>query len=104
MQFLGAGIEIKAATVTRALSASATLNFASTAADATRDLTITVTGAADGDFVILGIPNASMPGAGGCFIAWVSAADTVTVRFWNNTASSIDPGSGTFTALVLKAS
>lgn len=75
--------------------ASATLDFGSTAANTVTDLTITVTGAASGDIVTLGVPNGSVP-AGGTFFAWVSATNTVTVRFANNTTGALDPASGTF--------
>lgn len=80
---------------------SSTLDFGSTSGGASTDLTITVTGAVSGDIVWLGVPNGSMP-AGGTFFAWVSAADTVTVRFANNSGGSLDPSSGTFKVKVLK--
>lgn len=80
------------------LSASATLDFASTAAGAVTDLTITVTGAALSDTVAIGVPNGSVP-ATGTFQAWVSAANTVTVRYQNNDLiTARDPASGTFRA------
>ncbi len=77
------------------LSAAAALDFASTAAQSSTDLTITVTGAVDGDTVVLGVPNASIT-ADSCFTAWVSAADTVKVRFNNYSSGALDPASGTF--------
>lgn len=89
-------------TIPMTLRGSATLNFASTPAGGKSDLTITVSGAADGDAVFLGVPNASSV-ANGCFTAWVSAANTVTVRFTNNDLSSTyDPASGTFKVTVNK--
>lgn len=78
-----------------------TLNFPSTAAGASSDLTITVTGAVDGNPVSLGVPNASTL-SNGIFTAWVSAADTVKVRFTNNSSGALDPASGAFRATVLK--
>lgn len=89
--------------VSKVLSATATLDFADTAPQATTDLTITVTGAVDGNIVVMGIVNASQP-AGACdFRAWVSAADTVTVRFTNNNlVGNINPASGTFRATVIQ--
>lgn len=84
------------------LTGSATLNFASTAAGASTDLTITVTNALDGDPVSVGVPNASTL-ANGVFTAWVSAANTVTVRFTNtNLVTALDPASGTFKVSVSK--
>lgn len=83
-------------------SATATLNFPSTAASTCSDLTITVTGAADGNPATPGVPNASIL-ANGSYSAWVSASNTVTVRFCNHQAvGALDPASGTFRATVLK--
>jgi len=84
------------------LSGSATLDFPSTASLGQSDLTITVTGAADGDIVTLGVVNALRSVTGVRYMAWVSAADTVTVRFNNDTVSSVDPASATFKVSVQK--
>ena len=81
------------------LAASATLDFPATTAGGTQDLTITVTGAADGDPVSLGVPNGSV--GSGLYFAWVSASNTVTVRFYNPTGGSINPTSGTFKVKVI---
>jgi hypothetical protein len=89
-------------TLAKTLTNTATLNFGSTAAGTSTDLTITVTGAADGDAVSLGVPNGSTV-ANGSFTAWVSASNTVTVRFTNNDlVSALDPASGTFRVSVVK--
>jgi hypothetical protein len=87
---------------TPSATASATLDFGSTLPSASTDLTMTVTGASVGDVVILGVPNASVPANGG-FFAWVSASNTVSVRFFNNDAlASLDPASGSFKSTILK--
>ena len=86
--------------VTNTLSASATLNFPSTGSRMSSDLTITVNGAAIGDAVSLGTPAA--PTTNSVFVAFVSAANTVTVRFNNYTNASLDPASGTFKVVVHK--
>jgi hypothetical protein len=88
-------------TITKALSGSASLNFGSIGAAAQADLTITITGAAVGDEVIMALPAA--PTAGLIFNAFVSAANTVTVRASNITAASIDPAAATFGAIVIAA-
>lgn len=89
-------------TIARVLKGSNTLDFGSTAAGAVTDLTITVTGAADGDVVNLSVPNASQTTTGS-FSAWVSAADTVTVRYRIAAlVGSEDPASGTFKVTVTK--
>ena len=80
-------------------SATATLDFGSIAAASQADLTITVTGASVGDSVSLGLP--ASPTAGLVFNAWVSAANTVTIRATNITAAAIDPASATYRATVM---
>lgn len=90
---------------TQALTAtfrnSATLNFGSTAASSSSDLTITVTGASVGDPVALGLPGTI--DANSTYTAWVSATNTVTVRFNNyQSVGAIDPASGTFKVIVYK--
>jgi hypothetical protein len=89
-------------TVAKTLTSTATLDFGNTAASSSTDLTITVTGAADGDPVVVTPPNGSVA-ANAIFTAWVSAANTVTVRFSNlDTVNAADPASGTFRAEVVK--
>lgn len=83
------------------LTATAALNFASINAAASADLTITVAGAAVNDSVALGLPAA--PTAGIVFNAFVSAANTVTVRATNITAGAVDPASATYRVTVIKA-
>lgn len=89
------------ATLTKVLSGSASLNFPSIATTASADLTITVTGAAVGDEVVMALPAA--PTAGIVFNAFVSAANTVTIRASNITGGSIDPAAATYGVIVLAA-
>lgn len=84
----------------QALTGSATLDFASTLTQAGTDLTITVTGAAVGDPVSLGPPAALLSAS--LYTAWVSSANTVSVRFNNYSAGTLDPASGTFNVVVWK--
>lgn len=85
------------------LTATGALDFPSTAAGVSSDLTIALTGAVLGDCVILGTPNDSIIAAHGTYSAWVSATDTVTVRFSNNDLTTArDPASGTFRVALLK--
>jgi hypothetical protein len=88
-------------TVNHGLPGSATLNFPSTNAQLSADLTITVTGAAAGDVVSLGVPNAAV-NANTSYSAWVSAANTVTVRFNNYSSGTVDPASALFKVFVTK--
>lgn len=82
------------------VSGSTSLDFGSINAGATSELTITVTGAAVGDTVQLA-PPATLE-AGLIATGFVSAANTVTVRLANITGSPIDPGSATWSAVVLQ--
>lgn len=83
------------------LFASAALDFPSVAAAGQQELTITVTGAAVGDAVMLA-PPATLT-AGLVATARVSAANTVTVRLSNITAGALDPASATWGARVIKS-
>ena len=89
-------------TLAKTLTASATLDFGATAHNASTDLTITVTGAAVGDRVALSVPTAAQS-AKGVFVAFVSAANTVIVRFWNLSGTDgEDPASGSFGVSVIR--
>ncbi len=86
-------------TMAKTLIGSASLDFPSTATRIGSDLTITVTGATTNDFVIVNPPALS---ANTCYTAWVSAANTVTVRFNNYSGGTLNPAAGTFRVTVLK--
>ena len=79
----------------------ATLDFPSVSAQSYQDLTITVTGAVSGDAVALGVTTGAIA-AGVAYTAWVSAADTVTVRAHNYTGGAVNPGSGNFRASIIR--
>lgn len=81
------------------ISATATLDFPSTTSTTVSDLTITVTGAAVGDVVAIGVPNGSTTTTGE-FTGWVSASNTVKIRY--SPKATEDPASGTFKATVIK--
>jgi len=78
----------------------AIMDFPSTSAQSSSDLTATVTGAVAGTPVLLGVPNASVV-ANTSYSAWVSSTNTVTVRFNNYSSSSANPASGSFYLIVL---
>lgn len=81
---------------------SATLDFPNVNAGSEQDLNVTVTGAAIGDVVSLGINGGAMP-TGISYIGWVSAANTVTVRCYNyKPTGGVDPSSATFKVKVFK--
>lgn len=61
--------------------------------------TVTVPGAALGDFASVAF---SLATSGITITAWVSAANTVSVRFQNESGGTLDLGSGILTARVQK--
>lgn len=85
--------------LTKHLSATASLDFASIAANTTAELDITVTGAAAGDTVIVSPSGAPEAGLG-----WQGFAgtDLVTVRLSNETTAAIDPAARTWRVDVWK--
>ncbi|MGH2665671.1 hypothetical protein [Flavobacterium sp.] len=89
-------------TLSKTLTASSSLNFPSLNAGTTSTLTVTITGAQVNDPVALGIPIATITDSRLDFQAWVSAADTVTIRVTNLTLGTINPPAGTFKVAVLK--
>lgn len=89
------------ATVTKVLTKSESINFPSISAAGQATVEITVTGAAVGDEVVLGLPSA--PAAGLVFNAFVSATNTVSIRASNITASPVDPAAATYGVVVIAA-
>lgn len=95
-----ASLQVDTVKVTKLLTGSGTIDFPSTLAQASGDATITVTGAAVGDFVIPIMPS---PPSGCAFVCLgVTAPDTISFRFVNPTAAPVDPASGTFSALLIR--
>jgi hypothetical protein len=94
-------VTIEGNTVSTRLTNTATLDFPSVSAQSQASLTMTVTGAVTGDAVALGVPTAAVTN-GIDYTAWVSAADTVTVRAANYSAGPLDPASGTFRATIIR--
>lgn len=85
------------------LQASSSINFPATAPNTYSEQTTTITGAAVGDVVVIGIDAASVPNKNCNFIAWVSSTNTVTIRFCNNDPSTtVDPAAGLFNIKIIK--
>lgn len=80
------------------LVGSATFNPSDLADGAGETTTVTVTGAALGDFV--DAVSFSLDTQGIMLNGWVSAADTVSVRFQNESGGQLNIGSGTLRAMV----
>lgn len=84
-----------------ALTDTATLDFGTIAPNGHETLTITITGAALGDVVSLGISNSSVNDHG-AYMAWVSATNTVSIKCYNFDGSGFDPAAGVFKVKVFK--
>ena len=89
------------AAVGEILTGSKTFDAGSLVDAAGTSTTVTVTGAALGDFVT-GV-SLSVDLQGITATAYVSAADTVTVRFQNESGGTLDLASATLRVLVRKA-
>lgn len=95
----GVTVAAGSTTIKKHLRLTTTLDFPSIAAHTTAELTVAVTGAVVGDKATAHPNSAPEPGLtfGG---AYVSAANTVTVRVANVTAAAIDPANRTWHVLV----
>jgi len=51
--------------------------------------------------VAIGVPNGAVS-AGSVYTAWVSAANTVTIRFFNGSPGAVNPASSTFRAAIMQ--
>ena len=83
------------------LTGTATYDPNSLADGAGETTTVTVTGAALGDQVDVSF---SLDLSGVIMFGWVSATNTVSVRFQNESGTLVDLGSGTITAVIRRAS
>lgn len=99
-QFYGTVSSGSRSILVRALQGFATLDFPNTTSGTASALTITVTGAVIGDGVVLHVPPGAIP-ASGTYFGWVSAADTVTIRFQAG-GSNQNPASGLFAVTIIK--
>ena len=86
--------------LTRSLTASGSLTFGSTGGGASSTTTINVAGAAVGDAVSLGLQG-TFTTIAGVFLAYVSATNIVTVRYYNPSGGAITPGTGTVRVSVI---
>lgn len=91
---IGGGTPIK-----KVLEGSASLTWTSIVPGASQDQSLTITGAAVGNGVILGMP-ASVT-AGIAYDGRVAASNIVAVRATNATSGTVTPGAGTFSAIVM---
>jgi hypothetical protein len=87
---------------TLALSGSVTHDFGTIPNNSSATTTVSVTGAVDGDFVVVTKPIANAWSNGESYTAWVSGPDQVTVRQNNNSGGSAGFGSQTINVKVIK--
>lgn len=102
--FLQSDIRFSSGARLSLLTGTASLDFTALAGNTCEEFAITVTGAADGDPVSLGVPAAAANVDNkATFTAFVSAPDTVLVRRCNPTAgATADPAAATVRANVSK--
>ena len=103
----GSGVIVNGgAPVKKILSGTASVDFTALAAGSCENFTITVTGAANGDPVYVGIPAAAWATTEYATINYfVSAADTVTVKrcnLTNSTTARSNPAAVTIRAVVVQ--
>lgn len=89
--------------IQQALADTTTLNFPDTAASSESDLTVTITGIATTNWALSWNIGAAAMGSNRIYQAWISSANTITVRFRNvNTATNQDPSPAVFSFVATK--
>jgi len=90
-------------TITKMLKGTVTVDLASVLTLATTERTVTLTGAAVGDIVLMAPPTAGLA-AGLCITnVQVSAADTIKIRVFNGSGGTIDEASGTWYYTIIRS-
>jgi hypothetical protein len=92
---VGQGVP-SASLIKKILAGTFVLDIASIAGATSAEQSVTITGVAVGDLVIVMGPDAGLSVAVAITQAFVSAADTVKFRVVNPTAGALDPASATF--------
>lgn len=92
---------VPSSTIPTILSQTTILDFPSITPGTAEDLTMTVTGAALGDGVTVARLG-GFPYSNAIMTAWVSVADTVTVRIFNLSAVPLDPAADNYRVRVIK--
>jgi hypothetical protein len=82
------------------LRVSATIDFPSIPSGSQRTTTVTVNGAAFGDAVVLGLPGSDTSNV--VYSAYVSTANTVTIKAMNIGSSSSDPSNQQYRIYVIR--
>lgn len=82
--------------ITKIVKGTVTIDPASVAATTVATQTFTLTGAVVGDSLTLNIPTAGLTAGMLICQSWVSAADTISVTFYNTTGAPIDLASASW--------
>jgi hypothetical protein len=90
-------------TVTKVLKGTVSVNPASLNNATAADESITISGAAVGDAVILNPPTAGLTAGMLIVGAWVSATDTVKVRLYNSTGAPINEAAADWTYTLIRS-
>lgn len=85
------------------LKGTVAVTIAAGLAAAEEDITVTITGAAAGDIVMVTPLSTAMETGVGIAGAWVSAADTVKIRVTNLSASTLTGSTTNFSYLIIKS-
>jgi hypothetical protein len=88
-------------TLAKTLTTTATLNFGQIGSNSSVSTTVTLTGAAAGDIVLLGLPTAGVA-SNITYTGYVTAPNTVTVMCVNAGTGQVTTNSGTFRVTILK--
>lgn len=89
--------------ITKILKGTISVTLAAIAAAAEADVSLTISGAAAGDIVMLTPLNAAMETGVAIVGAWVSATDTVKVRVSNVHTSSLTGSTANWSYLIIKS-
>jgi hypothetical protein len=101
---LATGLTVGSGTqITKILRGTVSVNPASLNGTTAADTSVTISGAATGDTVIMNAPTAGL--TAGMFIvgAWVSATDTVKVRLYNSTGAPIDEAAANWSYCLIRS-
>ena len=89
--------------LTKILKGTISVTVAAGLAAAEEDVSVTITGAAAGDIVLMTPLNASMETGVGIVAAWVSAADTVKIRISNLSGSTLTGSTAAWSYCIIKS-
>jgi hypothetical protein len=89
--------------LTKILKGTVSVVLAATAAAAEEDVSLTITGAAAGDIVIMTPLDASVETGVAVVAAWVSAADTVKVRISNLHTNTLTGSTAAWSYCIIKS-